>query len=87
MRLTGPLLFRFPRDGLKSVAKILILALILDAINQIVVLHWFYLDEDLLVAQGLAFVPLLLIRGQRIGLPHGGLPAALRASPDTETSR
>ena len=51
------------RGGLKSVLKILILAVILDAIYQIIALHWFYIGEDLVVAMGLAFVPYLLIRG------------------------
>jgi len=51
------------REGLRSVLKILILAVILDAIYQVISLHWFYVGEDLLVAIGLAFVPYFLIRG------------------------
>jgi len=51
------------RSGLRSVLKILILAVILDAIYQIIALHWFYIGEDLLVAIALALLPYFIIRG------------------------
>lgn len=51
------------KSGFKSVAKVLIFALILDAIYQVVALHWFYPGEAILAALLLAFVPYLLIRG------------------------
>jgi len=53
-RLTGPLHFRL---------RILIFALVMDAIYQLIALHWFYPGEALIVALELAFVPYLLIRG------------------------
>lgn len=51
------------QSGLKSVLKVLIAAVVLDAIYQIIVLHWFYIGENLVIAVGLAFVPYLIIRG------------------------
>ena len=51
------------RSGWKSVSKVFILAVVLDVIYQIIVYHWFYPFETLLVAVLLAFVPYLLIRG------------------------
>lgn len=51
------------RNGIKSVIKILIAALVLDAIYQVIELHRFYAGEAILVAFLLAFVPYLFIRG------------------------
>jgi hypothetical protein len=51
------------RDGWKSVGKIFILAIILDAIYQFKVLDRFYPGEALLVASLLAVIPYVLIRG------------------------
>ena len=51
------------RDGWKSVGKIFIVAIIIDAIYQFIELHWFYPTEALIVAAILAFIPYLLIRG------------------------
>jgi len=51
------------KSGLKAVAKVLIFAIVLDAIYQIIQLHWFYPGEAIIVALSLAFVPYLLIRG------------------------
>lgn len=51
------------KHGLKSVGKILLVAIVLDAIYQIIELHWFYPGEAIIVALTLAFVPYLLIRG------------------------
>jgi hypothetical protein len=50
-------------SGFKSVTRVVIFALIMDAIYQLIVSHWFYPGEALLVAFILAFVPYLLIRG------------------------
>ena len=50
-------------SGFKSVTRVIILALIMDAVYQLIVSHWFYPGEALLVAFLLAFVPYLLIRG------------------------
>ena len=51
------------RDGWKSISKIFIIALVLDVIYQIIVLHWFYPFETLLVAVLLALIPYVLVRG------------------------
>lgn len=50
-------------EGLKRVTKILIFAVILDAIYQIIEFHWFYPGEAIIVAFVLAFLPYLIIRG------------------------
>jgi hypothetical protein len=51
------------RIGWKRIAKIFILAVILDVIYQIKVYHWFYPGETLTVAIILAIIPYLLVRG------------------------
>jgi hypothetical protein len=51
------------KHGLRSVAKLLILAIVLDLIYQAIVSHWVFPVEALIVALLLAFVPYLLIRG------------------------
>ena len=51
------------RDGWKSVGRVFILGIILDAIYQLIVFRWFYPLEALLVAAILALIPYLLIRG------------------------
>ena len=51
------------RRGWKSVGKIFILALVLDAIYQIWQLKTFYPGEAVLTAIVLAFVPYILLRG------------------------
>jgi hypothetical protein len=51
------------RSGWKSVGKIFVLALILDAIYQFIVIRWFYPGEALVTACILAIVPYLLLRG------------------------
>ncbi len=51
------------RDGWKSVGRVFILAIVLDAIYQFIVFRWFYPLEALLVGAILAIIPYLLIRG------------------------
>jgi hypothetical protein len=51
------------REGLAAVSKVIVLAIVLDAVYQLIVLGRFYLGEALIVAFVLAFVPYLLIRG------------------------
>ena len=51
------------RDGWKSVGKIFVIAIIIDAVYQYIELRWFYPGEALVVATILAFIPYLLIRG------------------------
>jgi hypothetical protein len=50
-------------EGLKRTARVIALGLVLDAAYQFVVLHYFYLDEALVMALALGFVPYLLVRG------------------------
>lgn len=51
------------RNGWKSIAKVFILAVVLDAIYQAIVFRRFYPVEALIVADVLAIVPYLLLRG------------------------
>jgi hypothetical protein len=51
------------REGFKAVARVFVFAIIMDLIYQLIVLHWFYPGEALIVAFILAFIPYLLIRG------------------------
>lgn len=51
------------REGWRAVAKVFVLAVVIDAVYQFIVLRWFYPGEALIVAFLLAFVPYLLIRG------------------------
>jgi hypothetical protein len=51
------------KSGLKAVARVIVFALVMDAIYQFIALHWFYPGEALIVALELAFVPYLLILG------------------------
>ncbi len=50
-------------EGGRAVAKIFVLAIIIDVAYQVMELHWFYPLEALIVAVLLAIVPYLLIRG------------------------
>ncbi len=51
------------REGLKRVSRVIVFALVMDAIYQFIVLRWFYLGEALVIAFVLAVLPYLLIRG------------------------
>jgi len=51
------------RDGWKSVGRVFLLGIVMDAIYQFIALKKFYPVEALVVAAVLAFVPYLLIRG------------------------
>jgi hypothetical protein len=51
------------KDGWKSVGKVFVLAIVLDAVFQVIALHWIYPLEALIVAFILAIVPYLAIRG------------------------
>ena len=70
------------KDGWKSVGRVFILALILDAIYQAYELHFFYVGEAIIVAIVLALVPYLILRGivtriARRWLAPPGAPSAL----------
>lgn len=51
------------KEGLRAVAKVFTLAVILDILFQLFVFKWFYPGEAILVAFLLAFLPYLLARG------------------------
>lgn len=51
------------REGWKSVARVFVLAIVMDVIYQLIVLRWFYPGEVLTIAILLAVVPYVLIRG------------------------
>ena len=51
------------RDGWKSVGKVFVLAVVLDVVYQIIVLHFVYPGEALIVAFVLAIVPYVVLRG------------------------
>ncbi len=54
---------RMMKEGWRSVGKIFILALVLDAIYQIIEIRFVYPGEALIVAFVLALVPYLVLRG------------------------
>jgi hypothetical protein len=58
------------REGVTATTKIIVLALLLDAIYQIKVLGTFYAGEAVFVALLLAFIPYLLIRGPVARVAH-----------------
>jgi len=51
------------QDGWKHMGRVFILAIIIDAVYQLIVFRWFYPTEAFLVGLILALVPYLLIRG------------------------
>ena len=51
------------RGAWKDVAKVFVMAVVIDAVYQVIQLRWFYPGETLVVAVALAFVPYLVIRG------------------------
>jgi hypothetical protein len=51
------------REGLKRVSRVIVFALVMDAIYQFMVLGRFYPGEALVIAFVLAVLPYLLIRG------------------------
>jgi hypothetical protein len=51
------------REGWKSVARVFVLAVVMDFIYQVIVLKWVYPLELLVIAILLAVIPYLFIRG------------------------
>ena len=62
------------REGWKDVGKVFVMAVLIDAVYQIVVAHWVYPGEALLMAVLLAFVPYLLVRGAVLRLARRNSP-------------
>jgi hypothetical protein len=55
--------FDLLRQGWLAIGRVFILAVIMDTIYQLIVVHWIYPLELIIVAVLLAVVPYLLIRG------------------------
>ena len=51
------------QEGWKDVAKVFVIAIIMDIVYQIIELRWFYPEEARLVGTFLALLPYLLLRG------------------------
>ena len=51
------------RNGWKDVARLFVLAVVMDLIYQLIVFRWIYPFESFIVAVVLALLPYLLIRG------------------------
>lgn len=51
------------KDGWKSISRVFFLALVLDVVYQIIVLHFVYPGEAIIVAFILAIFPYLTVRG------------------------
>ena len=51
------------QDGWKSVGRLFVLAIVMDAVYQLIVQRWVYPSEAVVVATILAIVPYLLVRG------------------------
>ena len=51
------------KDGWKSVGRVFILAVVLDVVYQLYVLHFVYVPQALIVAIILAIAPYLVLRG------------------------
>ena len=51
------------RHGWKSVGKIFVIAVILDAVYQFITVGWFYPGEAMATALALAIIPYLMLRG------------------------
>ena len=61
-------------DAWTDIAKVFIIAVVLDGIYQVVMFRWFYPMQTLIVACVLSIVPYLLIRGPVMHLVHHYLP-------------
>ena len=59
------------REGWKAVARVFVLAVVIDIVYQLIVFRWVYPGELLILAFLLACVPYLLVRGpaNRIAAP------------------
>jgi hypothetical protein len=64
------------KDGWKSVGRVFILALVLDVAYQIIVLHFVYPGEAIVIAFILAIVPYVILRG-----PVGRIASKVTIAP------
>jgi len=60
------------REGWKDVARVFVLAYVIDCIYQVIELRWIYPVQSLIVAFLLAVVPYVLIRGPAARLGRQG---------------
>jgi hypothetical protein len=51
------------RDGWKDIGKLFIVAIVIDVVYEIYVLHWIYPGQSLIIAATLAFPSYIAIRG------------------------
>lgn len=70
-------------DGWKSIGRILVLALVLDCIEQIIVQHFVYPGEAIIVSFILVIFPYLVLRGlvTRLARRQRGPPPASPGEP------
>lgn len=66
------------KDGWKSVGRVFLLALVLDAVYQLIVLRFIYPGEMISVAIILAIVPYLIVRGLVTRIARRKIAAAAR---------
>ena len=69
------------REGIAATGKIILLAIVLDAICQYLTLKTFHPVEALIVAVLLAYIPYLLIRGPAMRIASWWMPRALEDRP------
>jgi len=77
------------KDGWKSIGRVFIFAMILDAVYQFIVLHFFYVGEAIIVAFVLAIVPYVILRGivTRLARKRLGPPDAPSVLPPDSSGR
>jgi hypothetical protein len=67
------------RDGFKDVAKVFVLAIVLDVAYQWIVFRWIYPVQALVIAAVLALVPYAIVRG-----PATRIASRLRTQPASQ---
>ena len=55
--------WRLLREGGQSVARVLVLGVVMDTAYQLIVFRWIYPSELIVITLGLAFIPYVLLRG------------------------
>ncbi len=68
------------KDGWKGVGRVFILALVLDAVYQLIELHFIYPGEMIIVAIILAILPYLILRGLVTRLARRKMAASAQAA-------
>jgi len=63
------------QEGWKQVRKVALMAFLIDAVYQVIVFHWIYVIQSVVVAIVLAILPYILVRGlttRAVGGDRGG---------------